>query len=995
MVERILGIDLGISSLGWAVVEYDKDNDENNKIVDCGVRLFTAAETPKEKESPNKARREARGLRRVIKRRRVRMNTIKRLLIAHKLIDKTALDEEMGMFYSKNNRVDVWKLRHDALYRLLSSDELARVLIHIAKHRGYKFLGDDESDEESGKVKKAGAELKAKFQSTGCHGVGEWLWKERGLQGKKRNKSGDYEISIPRYFLVEEIHTIFEAQQKLGSHFATLELQNTYTNIAFYVKPMQSIEHMVGRCTYFPSEQRAPKASPTAEQFVALGKFYATVVIDKEGKEQKIIELKTIEELIDFAISKEKLEYKHLRKFLALDNHHIFKGLTYKGKPKKAKKGEEDKPQEWEFDKAEAEKKVWINLKGHAKFKEALGEESFLALLKTPDLADEVAKILTYFKDERQKRDELAKLTLDNTTIEKLSKVSFTDFNQLSLKAMKAILPEMMQGKRYDEAIGILGKPSYEKSIFLPPLKETDIAILNPTVIRAFAQFRKVANALVPKYGSFDKVHFELAREVNTKGDIDNIKEAQRKNEKEREASKVWINENFGSSISITRKNILKKRLYEQQDGRCAYTGEVIALERLFDEGYCEIDHILPRSRSGDDSFANKVLCLASANQNKRNFTPYEWFGSDATQWDYFEARISSPSNLAKMGKGKTGRLLKKNFDENSEKEFLTRNLNDTRYMSKAIKTYCENYWKLAHDDDKLRIQVRSGKLTSTLRHQWGLDNKNRETHTHHAMDAIMIAFSTQGMVKKLSNYFAKKERKNEKDKPVLATPIKLFKEEVEKATALERQESIQTKAGESHTLNRLLISRPPRASVTGKAHDDTYYSPNTRKVKKSNGKIDYLSDNEFRKAILTGTGLAKNGDMIRRDIFITGNRISVVPLYISDLSSTNELSNKSLNGTSIDLNNASFYCSLFNDDLIKVGVKENEYFGYFKFFETDGRINIESIDGSQKLRFSINNARFIKKFTIDPLGYYHEVKGEKRLGTIPQEAQKRPKRQK
>ena len=997
MIEKILGIDLGISSLGWAVVEYDKDNDENNKILDCGVRLFTAAETPKEKESPNKARRDARGLRRVIKRRRVRINTIKHLLVTHKLIDKTVLDEETGMFHSQSNRADVWKLRHDALYRLLHGGELARVLIHIAKHRGYKFLGDDENDKESGKVKQAGTALKDKFHTAHCQSVGEWLWKERGLQGKKRNKSGDYEISIPRDFLVEEIHRIFETQQKFGSSLATSELQQAYTDAAFYVKPMQSIEHMVGKCTYFPEEPRAPKASPTAEQFVALGKFYATVVIDKENKEQKISELKTVKELMDFAISKEKLTYKELRKFLALDDEHIFKGLVYKGKPKKAKKGEEDKPQEWEFDKAEAEKKVWINLKGHAKFNEALGVESFFKLLKNPDLADEIAKILTYQKDERAKKEELAKLPLEASTIEKLSKISFTDFNQLSLKAMKAILPEMTQGKRYDEAIGILGKPSHEKSIFLPPLKDTNIAILNPTVIRAFAQFRKVANALVSKYGSFDKVHFELAREVNTKSDIEEIKEAQRKNEKEREASKVWISENFGASIPVTRKNILKKRLYEQQDGRCAYTGEVIALERLYDEGYCEIDHILPRSRSGDDSFANKVLCLATANQNKRNLTPYEWFGNDATKWSYFEARISSPSNLTKMGKGKISRLLKTNFDENSEKEFLTRNLNDTRYMSKAIKTYCENHWKLSHDDEKLRIQVRSGKLTSTLRYQWGLDNKNRETHTHHAMDAIMIAFSTQGMVKKLSDYFAKKETKVEKDKPILITPIKQFKEAVEQATTLERQESIETKAGDTITLNRLLISRPPRASVTGAAHKETIQSPQTYKGRGVKVNV--------------GKGICDNGDMPRVDVFTKEGEYYLVPIYVADFAKR-ALPTITAYGEEL-VENATFVFSIYKDEIIGITTKatankpSKEVKGYFAQL-IGPSILLNSFDNGEAEFFRYDNGKkkfvcqlnvlsalAVRKFTIDPLGYYHEVKGEKRLGTIPQEAKKHSKRQK
>ncbi len=185
MVERILGIDLGISSLGWAVVEYDKQDDKNNKIVDCGVRLFTAAETPKEKESPNKARRDARGIRRVIKRRRTRMNEIKNLLISKGLLLKSDLDIENGMFNSAKNRVDVWQLRSDALKRVLDNNELSRVLVHIAKHRGFKFIGDEENDEESGKVKKAGAELRNKFQNAGYRTVGEWLWSERGLNQKK------------------------------------------------------------------------------------------------------------------------------------------------------------------------------------------------------------------------------------------------------------------------------------------------------------------------------------------------------------------------------------------------------------------------------------------------------------------------------------------------------------------------------------------------------------------------------------------------------------------------------------------------------------------------------------------------------------------------------------------------------------------------------------------------------------------------------------------
>lgn len=998
MVERILGVDLGIASLGWSIVEHDKDNIANNKIIDCGVRLFTAAQTPKEKESPNKARREARGIRRLIGRKRVRLNNIKKLLIANHLLNEEDLNDSVGIFNApkidnKNaSKKDVWELRHDALHRLLNPLEFARVLIHIAKRRGYKFIGDEaDMDDESGKVKKAGAALKALFESQNYKTVGEWLWSERGHNTKKRNKNGDYEISIHRDFLIKEIDTIFEIQRELRSAIATQELQESYKNIAFFVLPMQSIEHMVGNCTYMPEEKRAPKSSPTAERFVAMGKFYSTVVVDNHDNERKISEFKSIDELMKFTTSKGDLKYSDLRKFLGLNEYQIFKGLTYESKPKKLKKGEDATVQEWEFDKTKAEKKVWVNLKGHVKFKEVLGDEDFERFVIDIDLADSVARDLTYFKDEGQKREALKKLKLESSLVDKLCKLGFTDFVQLSCKAINAILPLMREGQRYDEAILSLGKPAFEKSIYLPPLKDTDISILNPTVIRAFSEFRKVANALVRKYGAFDKVHFELAREVNTKADIEGIKKGQAKNEKERAEAKEWIAEKFDNA-SINGKNILKKRLYEQQDGRSAYSGDVISLERLFEEGYCEVDHILPRSRSGDDSMANKVLVLSKENQDKSNLTPFEWFGADEVRWSKFEQRINTPLNVSKLGKGKIGRLLKKNFDASSESEFLSRNLNDTRYMAKAIKTYCENYWQLAHEDDKQRIQVRSGKLTSELRGRW-IEGfmKDRTVHTHHALDAIVIAFSTPSMVKKLSDYYHTKETGRAKEKPVFDPPMKNFRDEVGKMLEIEKSEHITTKDGKEIELNRLLISRPPRASVTGAAHKETIQSPKSYK-----GKGVSIND---------GKGMCDNGDMPRVDVFMKDGKYYLVPIYVADFAKE-ELPRKATDGVEL-AEGAIFMFSIFKNDIIGIKTKATaskpakEVKGFFMQLigpsvllnsisngETEFFINTK-INEKYTCQLNVLNALKVTKYIIDPLGYYHEVKNEKRLGTIPQEAKR------
>ena len=1065
MVERILGIDLGISSLGWAIVEHDKENIDNNKIIDCGVRLFTAAQTPKEKKSPNKARREARGIRRLIGRKRVRMNEIKKLLIANNLLNKEDIDAQIGIFNApktknpKASRKDVWELRHDALFRLLEPLEFARVLIHIAKRRGYKFIGDEVgTDDESGKVKKAGAALKALFESKDYKTVGEWLWSERGHNNKKRNKSGDYEISIPRDFLVNEVNAIFEAQRKHNNRAATTQLQKEYIDMAFFVRPMQSIAHMVGSCTYMPEEKRAPKASPTAERFVAIGKFYSTVVVDNEGNEYKIVELKSIDELMEFATSKGDLKYSTLRKFLELNENQIFKGLTYKSRIKKPKKGQEAVAEEWEFDKAEAEKKIWINLKGHAKFREILGDEDFKIFMTDIDLADTVARDLTYFKDEQQKRDTLAKLKIEGEVIDKLCKISFTDFVQLSIKAINAILPLMKDGQRYDEAILSLGKPSFEKSIYLPPLKDTDISILNPTVIRAFSEFRKVANALVRKYGSFDKVHFELARDVNTKADIEGMKKGQLKNEKARAEAKEWINENFNEA-SINGKNILKKRLYEQQDGRSVYSGETILLTRLFEDGYCEVDHILPRSRSGDDSMANKVLVLSKENQDKSNLTPFEWFGEDMDKWSKFEQRINTAFNVSQMGKGKINRLLKKNFDASSESEFLSRNINDTRYMAKAIKTYCENYWKLAREDDKQRIQVRSGKLTSELRGRWIKGYiKDRTVHTHHALDAIVIAFATQSMVQKLSTYYGAKETWRAKEKPVFSPPMENFRDKVAKMLEIEKSELIKNKDGREIEVKRLLISRPPRASVTGQAHEQTPKPyPRVEDIKnKKNRRFAAVDEYKFEKfkndkiASSDGKNFYEPSTKPRVDIYKKGGKYHVVPLYLSDMVA-DELPNVALGTNPEKMEEKDFCFSVFKDDIIEIETKatpkkpSKKVLGYFSqlnganfilssvdnapkdgflctpVFSIDkdigkkqkdickhcpeenkqsGSCPMQALEFWQQNSVSVPRKDFdcdvgvkfavaVRKYQIDLLGYYHEVKNERRLGTIPQEALK------
>ena len=102
------GFDIGIASVGWAVLN-------ERRIVDLGVRCFDKAETAKEGESLNLARRNARLLRRRLRRRAWRLTKLARLLKKQDLIADVAIFKPGNPFATS-----LWELRKQGLDRLLT-----------------------------------------------------------------------------------------------------------------------------------------------------------------------------------------------------------------------------------------------------------------------------------------------------------------------------------------------------------------------------------------------------------------------------------------------------------------------------------------------------------------------------------------------------------------------------------------------------------------------------------------------------------------------------------------------------------------------------------------------------------------------------------------------------------------------------------------------------------------------------------------------------------
>ena len=315
---RTLGIDGGIASIGWAVLDIDATAGSLT-VVAAGVRTFDAPETDKERTPTNAVRRLHRGQRRVIRRRRQRMNEIR-----HLLFDATLLPTSERNALSQKD-LDPWRLRANALERQLTGPEFAVVLGHIARHRGFKSNAKRDAAanaaDETSKMKKAIATTQDRLQN--YRTVGEMFASDPEFQNRKRNR-GDFTRSILRADQEHEIRRIFAEQRRLGSPYATANLEIDYTRIAFFQRPLQDSENMVQFCPFERAEKRTARRSYAFEMFRLLSRL-ATISVSAGGKDHRLTAEEVMRVAEDFGKTK-GITYKALRKILDLDNRTRFVG---------------------------------------------------------------------------------------------------------------------------------------------------------------------------------------------------------------------------------------------------------------------------------------------------------------------------------------------------------------------------------------------------------------------------------------------------------------------------------------------------------------------------------------------------------------------------------------------------------------------------------------------------------------------------------------------
>ncbi len=777
------GFDIGIASVGWCVLG-------ENRIVDLGVRCFDKAETAKEGESLNLTRRSARLMRRRLRRRAWRLTKLARLLKREGLI------AEVSRIHDPSP-VSPWHLRVEGLDRYLTDDEWARVIYHLCKHRGFHWISRAEKRKAEGD-KKEGGKVKQGLDNTASRmanyrSAAEMVLAE--FPDAQRNKQGDYGKALSRVLLSDELALLFRRQRELGNPHAGNELEaailgsgDRKSGLFWQQKPPLAgaeLLKMLGRCTFEKNEYRAPKASFTAERHVWLTRLNnLRVVVD--GSTRPLNEAERLRALPLPYKQAGDFTYKQLRTALIkaglLPEDFKFAGLSYPT----GRQLDDPKAKDPESEKL-VRLPAWQELRKTLKEMNLETEWESMAGAATggnPELLDEVARVLSVFKDGDEVTAELWKLPLPGgkAMIDALSEISFDKFHALSLKALRKIVPHMESGLRYDEACAAAGYHHSQLHAagagvhkYLPPFysrrdkdgrmvfnEELDVP-RNPVVLRALNQARKVLNALVRTHGSPAAVHIEMARDLSRPLDERNkVKKAQDEYRERNEKDKAAFAAEHG--IAPKSREFEKFQLYREQQGKCAYSLKPLDLHRvLHDIGYAEVDHALPYSRSYDDSKNNKVLALTEENRNKGNRTAYEYLtsfpgGENGERWRNFA--IAVETNKA-YRLAKRTRLLRKDFAGKAAEEFRERNLNDTRYICRFFKNTVERFLKL---DEKVgagdtaetavkRCVVLSGQTTAFLRARWGLLKVRGDSDRHHALDAAVVAACSHGMVKRLADY--------------------------------------------------------------------------------------------------------------------------------------------------------------------------------------------------------------------------------------------------
>lgn len=789
-MKYIIGLDIGIGSVGWAVVRND---DDYKRLEDFGVRIFESGEIIESNKNirNSQRRRKYRGMRRRIRRRNHRKERLKNYLENIEFVSRAELSE----FFAKNNH-DIIDIRVRALDEKVTPVELTAALLHIAKRRGYKAFYELSDENNNAKDKKAKEEEEKDIykaltntadiiKNGGYRSIAEAIMKdsehfsdkisgrykyrnikEKDEKGKKKSdgKISENDILFPTEMFEDEVRKILGKQKEFYPQltdesidkifdiiFSRRDFEDGPGNTDDENRPYKGFVDSIGNCPYYKNEKRGHRYTVIGDLFALANKLSQYKYVEKNTGEVVKLPRDLMRNIVSQSLQSGSITKTKINELAKEFNIVILNTKTAKNENIadciKYLKAVKPIFESYGFD--------WDKL---------ISEE----YTDQNSLLNRVGDTISFNITPKRRIDALNKideLKGKDELIKKLSKQNFSGTAKVSDKYMIDAINAFFDGTLVGEFQANVQQDEFsvsiktEKLLKLKPFDNNSEYAQNPVAFRAINETRKVVNAIVQKYGAPNAMNIEIASELNKSFDTrQKISTQQNKNEKERKNATKQISLITGlDEREIRPQHIERYLLGELQGWRCMYSNEEITnkKEAILNKGkQYEIDHIVPFSRILDDTLNNKALVLARENQKKGARTPLMYLSAEKKK--EFKQRVNKLFKGNKITEKKYRYfMLESLVGEDAEKilgDWKTRNLNDTRYIAKFLVKYFNDNLYFARekgDDKRPVVYAVKGAITSSLRRQWlnketwgryDKDELKKITYFDHAVDAIVIA---------------------------------------------------------------------------------------------------------------------------------------------------------------------------------------------------------------------------------------------------------------
>ncbi|MDD4280006.1 MAG: type II CRISPR RNA-guided endonuclease Cas9 [Candidatus Sumerlaeales bacterium] len=797
-----LGIDLGASSIGWALVR-EKALPTSNENIVAGVRVFPAGTDNEKDVEKSKCidRRVARGMRRQHQRKTQRRNRVTLVLVNAGLWPRNTQKQKELLLHpvmpdGTRDIYAVYNLRARALDETLTPYEIGRALIHLSQRRGFKSNRkiDNTDEKETGKVKEGIGRIRAAMEETSSRTLGEFFAKHTGVADIAARR-GNY---TDRKMIEDEFNQIWDAQAPHHPEIMTDKNREQIHEAIFFQRPFdKDSEDKIGHCVYIPEEKRARLGHRLVQRYRIWQEIANLRYNANDGQGEQSLSTENRRKIFEALDQATKITFVKIKKIVGLSEDSVF-NLETKGKRKELKGNE-------------SEAKLSRLFPEWNKLDEDERNARCEAILSLSD-EELAAKARKEWGANDDKVAEILKVVLTAKT------------GSVSLAAVKLLLPHFEAGL---DLTGALEKEGLgqshielEEGCNQLPLPDMDkLMITNPVVRTSLFQVRKIVNAIIAKYGKPKRIVVEFARD--TKGSIEERNEKHTENrrlEKENESIRKRLIDEY-KIVDPHKTDIVKYKLWKECDGICPYCGKELSPQEVFHTGEAQIEHIIPYSISFNDSYANKTLACHKCNLEKSARIPYQVWGQDEKRFGEIIGRVKLFQSEFRWTK--VNKFEKKEIDETKAPERL---LNDTRYMCRVVREFLQQLYSGTGSQRDQFVRVCTGSLTAKLRHHWGLNKildvenniKNRDDHRHHAVDAIVIALTNQTMVENLARWSQQRERR---ESPIFDAP-KPFRAE-SRDPEQETQEFLRQA---QQAIDKINVSHKPTRRVRGQLHNETNY---------------------------------------------------------------------------------------------------------------------------------------------------------------------------